>query len=165
MPLVDCQICNKIFNLKPSHLKLGWGKYCSIVCRTKSQFNGDNVNCHICGKSIYRQNSKLLRSKSKKYFCNKSCQTKWRNTFFSKEKHPNWTSGISVYREILKNKGINLECILCNTKDVRILVAHHIDHNRNNNLNSNLSWVCYNCHHLIHTDEKVEKTFLRVINK
>jgi hypothetical protein len=145
--------------VKPSHQKLGWGKYCSIECRTKSQFVGDFVGCSSCKKKIYRSKGSMRHSKSGTFFCNKACQVTWENKQRVGEKHPNWINGINTYRNILLRSGVKQVCNSCNFNDKRVLVAHHIDHNRNNNDQSNLVWMCMNCHYLLHHDEKFEDSF------
>lgn len=157
MPQAKCQVCNHEFYVKPSHKKMGWGKYCSAKCRTKSQYIGENVKCHVCQKEIYRSPSQIKHSKSGKFFCNKQCQTKWRNNLFSREKHPNWSGGVGSYRNFLKRKSKKPACVACGIPDERVLSAHHIDHDRKNNRLSNLTWLCMNCHHLVHTDKKFEE--------
>jgi hypothetical protein len=157
MAHVKCKICTKKFYAKPSHLKRGWCKYCSIECRNKSQFNGKTVACSQCGKKVYRSLARLRRSKSKKYFCTKSCQTIWRNSVYKRERHANWKTGRTSYRDILEKSGRKKICVLCKTTDERVLTAHHQDHNRDNNDLTNLVWLCLNCHHLIHTDDKIDK--------
>jgi hypothetical protein len=159
VPIVLCGICGKNFYVKPSHQKLGWGKYCSKSCRSKAQFNGSGTKCYICGKNIYRTLAQLKNSASGKYFCSKSCQTKWRNGYFIGEKHANWIDGSSAYRRILKSYKKIPKCSRCGVTDQRILNAHHLDHNRQNNLKSNLVWVCLNCHFLIHHDKNIENEF------
>ncbi len=80
MPYVECKTCHKKFYIKPSYQKLGWGKYCSKKCKDEGQKKGRFVSCSYCGKKIYRNFSKLHReSKTKTYFCNKSCQCAWKN--------------------------------------------------------------------------------------
>ncbi len=163
MPYVNCKICEKEFYAKPNHLKRGWGKYCSIPCRTKSQFKGKTIKCFNCGKRIYRSLGQLRRSKSGKFFCNKSCQACWRNKYFVGEKHANWKSGISTYRNILERNGRKPFCALCKINDKRILTAHHKDRNRNNNKLSNLVWLCLNCHCLVHHDKDLDKKILKIL--
>ena len=157
MPIVTCKICSKSFYAKPSHLKLGWGKYCSNACRSKSQLNGKYVKCFVCSKQIYRSNSSLVHSKSQKYFCSKKCQTLWRNSIYIEDRSPNWINGISSYRDIMSRKSLINECKVCGIKDKRILIIHHIDHNRKNNDVSNLVCLCLNCHFLVHHDENIGK--------
>jgi len=150
MPIVKCRICQKEFYIKPSHQKLGWGKYCSTECRSKSQFNGKEVVCYICSKKIYRSNEDLNRSRSGKYFCTKKCQTLWRNSIYIEDRNLNWTNGSKSYREIMSRRDLLSMCLICGNKEKRILVIHHLDKNRTNNLVSNLKCLCHNCHFLVH---------------
>jgi hypothetical protein len=156
MPYVDCQICSNSFYAKPSHLNLGWSKYCSVACRTQAQFLGKQISCSVCHKEIYRSPRQIRHSKSGNFFCGKTCQTKWKNSLRLAEKHPNWKNGQHSYRKRLMRTTEKQVCVVCGIKDIRILVAHHIDHNRENNVPSNLTWVCLNCHHLIHHDQDFE---------
>ena len=153
MPIVSCKICKASFYAKPSWLKQGWGKFCSDRCKREGQKNGKFVYCFICKKQVYKSAKGLRGSKSKKYFCNKSCQTIWRNTIeYVGPRHPNWAGGFSSesYRALLKRSGKKQLCVLCKTTDMRILAAHHVDHNHKNNNIKNLIWVCHSCHFLIH---------------
>ena len=154
--MVICKICNDSFYVKPSHQKLGWGKCCSAACRAKAQLNGKKFHCLLCGKEIYRSKSKERHSKSGNFFCDKSCQIKWKNSLSIESEHPNWFNGISAYRDILIRSGQEQSCTLCGLKDVRLLSAHHLDHDRTNNALSNLIWLCFNCHYLVHHDDKIE---------
>ena len=101
MPNANCQVCGKEFSVKPSHQKLGYGKYCSQKCNGGAQKTGKFVKCHICGKQVWKTKRSLERSKSKLYFCNKSCSTKWRNKHLIQEKHSNWKNGVTTYRKVL----------------------------------------------------------------
>ena len=163
MPIVICKICNQSFYVKPSQQKLGWGKYCSANCRTKAQIHGKKVTCVTCSKEIYRSQAQIRHSKSGNFFCSRSCQIRWKNTNSVAEKHPNWTGGVYVYRELLIKSNRKQKCILCRIQDMRILSAHHIDHNRQNNDLSNLVWLCLNCHHLVHHDKHIEEDLRRNI--
>ncbi len=150
MPIVGCGICDKNFYVKPSHQKLGWGKYCSLECRSKSQLKGKFFNCLVCKKEFYRSPSKIKHSKSGNFFCSKACHMGWKNSQAIEERHPNWSGGTQAYRNILKRSGRKRYCTGCKISDKRVLVVHHIDQNRKNNDLSNLAWLCQNCHHLIH---------------
>lgn len=156
MPRVNCKICGQSFYAKPSHVRIGWGKYCSQTCRTEAQLLGKKVECFICKKKIYRSRAQIKHSKSGNFFCSKACQTQWRNSYFSEELHPNWISGINAYRRILLRSGVDRTCAICGITDLRILVTHHIDHNRKNNDLLNLTWLCLNCHYLVHHDKNLE---------
>lgn len=157
MPKVNCKICGNIFYVKPSHQKLGWGKYCSISCRSKSQIKGKLKKCSSCSKNILRSPAQQKNSKSGKFFCTKACQTKWRNSLFIGEKHSNWINGNSSYRNLMIRNKTKRQCVLCKTIDIRILSVHHIDHDRSNNKISNLTWLCLNCHYLVHHHSKLDE--------
>ena len=157
MPNVICGSCKKSFYSKPNWIRRGWGKYCSLKCRHLSQYNGKNVSCFICKNVVYRSQSRLKQSKSGNHFCGKKCQTIWRNTHFIGEKHGNWKGGTGSYRRILLKSNIKKYCVYCKNKDMRVLTAHHKDHNRKNNKLSNLIWLCLNCHHLTHKDLDFDK--------
>lgn len=161
MPNVPCKVCGKSFYVKPSHQKLGWGKYCSIICRSRSQKKGRDVRCDVCGDEIHRSPQQIVHSRSGLFFCTKRCQTLWRNKYFIGDKHANWINGESSYREILKRAGIEVECRLCHVNNKILLSVHHIDHNRQNNDISNLIWLCFNCHYLVHHDKKSEISLQR----
>ncbi|OGD56953.1 hypothetical protein A2V71_03110 [Candidatus Berkelbacteria bacterium RBG_13_40_8] len=151
MPYVKCKICKKDFYAKPRHLKIGWSKYCSISCRTKSQFKGIYLKCDYCGKSIYRSPGELKQSSSKKYFCNRSCHCAWENkNKRNSENSPNWNGGETIYRAIMDRTEVKKECVKCKIKDERLLVVHHKDRNRKNNGIDNLEYLCRNCHYLMH---------------
>lgn len=157
-PNRNCKICNKKFYAKPNWIKKGWGKYCSKKCQFEAQKNGKLVKCHICEKEVYRSQSSLEKSESGKYFCSKSCQTKWRNEeVFIGKNHSNWEHGKYTYkRKILKSDKERI-CKMCKENDKRLLVVHHIDQDRTNNELSNLVWLCYNCHQLVHHYDNEKK--------
>lgn len=157
MPTVVCVFCSKEFNAKPSWLKRGVGKYCSAKCHHSSCRTGSIVKCFMCAKGVYKTKKALSCSASKKYFCTKSCQTIWRNSLvYVGKSHPNYKEGKYTYRTVLKRKAGNQVCVHCGHEDKRVLAAHHIDENHGNNDATNLAWLCYNCHFLVHHD-KVEK--------
>ncbi len=151
MPIVSCKICKKKFYAKPSHLKRGWGKYCSSKCQYEARLKGKFVYCEICGKKIWRKPHLLKLSKSKKFFCNKSHQALWRNRVFSGARHPNWKNGENIrHREFLIRNGIKPICKLCGCQDIRVLAVHHHNGNKKHNKIKNLVFLCHNCHHLVH---------------
>jgi len=161
VPIVKCQLCSKEFYGKPSHIKIGYAKYCSSACQYQARKKGAIVPCDICGKETYKQLKQLTKSKSGKFFCSKSCQTVWRNQEFIGAKHANWKMGLFAYRSVLSRHKIPKFCILCKTKDQRVLAVHHIDKNRKNNNISNLSWLCHNCHFLVHHNKEESLKFVK----
>ncbi len=161
MTFRNCKICNAEFYVKPSHIERGWGKFCSKECQNKGQLSGGLTHCFTCRKQIYRSSAQVRHSKSRRFFCGKSCQTIWRNSgVFIGEAHGNWKGGESVYREILLKADRPKKCERCGIGDLRILSVHHVDKNRKNNRLDNLVWLCFNCHHLIHHDINEYELFM-----
>lgn len=151
MPYVKCKICSKEFYTKPNFLKKGFGKYCSRKCSSTAIKTGHFVKCDTCNKAIWRTPKDIRSSKSGKYFCSKSCQTLWRNNYFSGIRHPNWKNGEhQEYRKFLIRSGRKICCNNCGINNERILVVHHLDKDRSNNEVDNLIWLCLNCHFLTH---------------
>jgi len=157
MPIVYCKICKKNFYTKPNWLERGHGKYCSRECQYKAQRKGNFVNCHKCGKTIWRQ-PRFLKS-SKIFFCTKDCMMKWRNNFQRGAAHPNWMGGKYIdYESLLIRMGVEPICKRCSRRDKRILLVHHVDGDRLNNHYSNLNFLCYNCHWLVHKHKESLKS-------
>lgn len=150
MPNVVCGCCKNSFYAKPSWIRYGNAKFCSRGCQYKARKTGKVMTCFICKKETYKTKKQLRVSASKKYFCSKSCQAKWRNTIFIGAKHANWIHGFAAYRTILTRNKVPKVCTLCKIDDGRVLATHHIDKNRKNNKLDNLTWLCHNCHFLVH---------------
>ena len=165
MPNVACKICGQEFYVKKSHLLVGWGKYCSRSCHHKGMQLREKHYCFICSKEIYKTPTQLKRSKSLKFFCGKSCQTKWRNTQYVGPMHLNWKDGRAAYRSVMTRNNIAPICFHCNSKDKRVLAVHHINENHLNNNVKNLAWVCHNCHYLVHNDKVEKQKFLTSLSK
>lgn len=161
MPTVNCRQCTVGFYIKPNRLARGWGKYCSNECKHLGLKTGSLIPCASCQKPSYKIKKAQERSKSGKFFCGKSCQTKWRNSqIYIGDNHANWKGGESSYRHILQRSSLERICAKCKTIDTRILAVHHKDKNRANNALSNLIWLCHNCHFLVHHYTNESKGFL-----
>lgn len=163
MPIHKCKICFNEFYVKPVHERMGWGVFCSRVCKKIGTRIRESVNCFVCDKLIHKTKSQVGHSKSGKFFCSKSCQTKWRNVEYSGKKHLGWKGGVSIYRKIMLKSGKKTECLLCHRTDSRILAVHHVDQNHSNLKLENLAWLCHNCHYLIHHDKLEKQRFLSVL--
>ncbi len=151
MPYVRCQVCNEIMYVKQSYLNYGWGKCCSLACRHQKQLTGKFVNCYKCGKKVWRTPAFIKKSKSGLFFCSKGCSMTWKNSdLYSGEKHPLWNGGAAVYRLYKERSDDPKVCKMCGITDFRVLIVHHVDHNRRNNNLNNLMWLCRNCHYIIH---------------
>jgi hypothetical protein len=146
-----CKICGKEFYVKPFHLKKGWGKYCSIKCRAKAQYNGKWVKCFNCGKKIYRTPNDYRKAKSKRFFCSVSCHCSWENkNVRCGINSPNWIAGEAAYRDLMRRCKVPFKCNECGIADKRVLVVHHKDGDRKNNNIENLERLCCNCHAIKH---------------
>jgi hypothetical protein len=163
MALSICRRCGREFHVKPSWLKKGFGVYCSRKCHHQASRKGKTVLCHNCGAESYRQPKELHKSKSGKFFCSKSCQTRWRNQLYVGKKHKNFRTGEASYRAVMERSGVPKICRLCRTEDARVLAVHHIDKNRQNNKLENLAWLCHNCHFLVHHYQEARKQFMAAI--
>lgn len=103
-----------------------------------------------CAKALYRPRTEIRRSKGR-FFCTKSCFMSWKNKhILSGENHARWKNGENAYRAIMLRETAVPSCEKCGLRDIRILVVHHIDRNRKNNVPGNLKWLCRNCHYLEH---------------
>lgn len=149
--------------VKPSHLAMGFGKFCSRKCQYQNARKGKVVSCSICGTHTYRKPKDLKGAKSGKYFCSKSCQAQWRNSEYVGDKHANFTNGLWAYRSVLKRAGVEQKCRRCKTTDARVLAVHHLDRNRKNNAIENLIYLCHNCHHLIHHHKNEDRKLMATI--
>ena len=137
--------------VKESHIKRGWGKYCSKKCQRKSQLKGKWVNCDYCGKKIYRTPIDFRRSKSRKFFCSRKCHCSWENiNNRCGENSPNWIVGQHSYRQLMKRYCKAEACSMCQINDKRVLIVHHRNLNRKDNKIENLEWLCRNCHSIVH---------------
>lgn len=161
MPTVLCKQCDKSFYVKPNRLEKGWGSFCSNTCKHRSLKTGSLLECYTCAKPLYRNLTDQKKSQNNRFFCNRSCQAIWKNSRLATGvDHPNWKTGISSYREIMKRQDVPLICTRCSVEDFRILAVHHKDKNRQNNLPSNLMWLCHNCHYLVHHYKNEAANFL-----
>lgn len=164
MPIRKCNICKNDFYVKPFSIRNGWGILCSRSCKHEdSRKKRNTLNCFMCGQLIYKTPSQLKHSKSGKFFCSKSCQTKWRNAEYSGYRHLGWKGGQTIYRKIMIKAGILIECKICGKNDQRVLAVHHIDKDRSNSNPGNLAWLCHNCHYLVHHDKLEMQKFLNNI--
>ncbi|MFZ2975328.1 MAG: HNH endonuclease [Candidatus Moraniibacteriota bacterium] len=165
MVQIKCNVCKKEFYAKPSQIKNGLGKYCSRECHHVKLKTGKIVSCYICKKQTYKSGKALKGSKSKKYFCSKSCQTKWRNSMvFIGKNHTNWKGGRFTYRNIISRSNVPKVCTICDEKDTRVLLVHHMDVDNKNNKLDNLIWLCHNCHFLVHHYAKEKENINKIIS-
>lgn len=147
-----CRVCGKTFFTKEFHAKKGWGKFCSIKCRTKGQIKGKWLKCDYCGKPVWRTPKDFKRSKRNRFFCSVGCHCSWenRNVRFGVNA-PNWIAGEAAYRDLMRRLNVPYKCARCGISDKRVLIVHHKDENRRNNNGDNLERLCCNCHAILHS--------------
>ncbi len=150
--IIRCEICSRYFVRKRSQVLLAKKHYCSVKCQILGRKKGKIIECFVCGKKVYKKNKDINNSKNKKFFCGVNCSNKWLGGKNRGQNHSNWINGKFSYKNILKRADTAIICILCGEKDPRILSVHHIDKNRENNSLSNLTWLCHNCHFLVHNN-------------
>lgn len=165
MQTIFCDFCQKSFERKKFQIERAEKHYCSSKCGYLSRKNGKIFDCFVCGKKTYKSLKNIKISKSQKFFCSRQCSTRYLNLAQREEKNPNWKGGKSSYKTILQRYIKKSECFICHTHDKRILIVHHADKNRNNNLLNNLIWLCQNCHFLVHHDEEITNIFQRKFEK
>lgn len=77
-----CETCGTDFYASPGHVKQGWGKYCSMKCRTSGTngVNHPNFNhelplreCKNCGKEFRKKPFAIERGEG--VYCSRKCQS------------------------------------------------------------------------------------------
>lgn len=61
-------------------------------------------------------------------------------------------TGIGNYRKVAL-KRLKHSCVKCGVTNLKVLIVHHKDRNRQNNNLDNLEFLCRNCHFLEHVNE------------
>jgi hypothetical protein len=147
-----CSQCGKVFWLPKNQLDKR--KTCSKECRGKSMRQRVTVFCVWCGESIDRALSKVKKPKSGLQFCSQTCKNEAQRLEGLTIFHPEHYGRAKYNKEkLIRIRG--LRCERCsNTEwlgEPIPLEAHHIDGNRDNNLEANIQLLCRNCHGLTDT--------------
>lgn len=121
-----CEICGNVFFVRQSlmnhYLKKGIPnrRFCSKKCKDVSQTTSTDVNCSYCGKDINVRSCCLTKSKTKRFYCSKSCAATYNNT-----------------HKITGNRRSKLEIFL--QKQLTLLYPNlKIEYNKTNAINSEL---------------------------
>ncbi|MEA3477012.1 MAG: HNH endonuclease [Bacteroidota bacterium] len=154
-----CEICGKIFKIKPSAVKKGEGRFCSYKCKGiwwHSQ--ATKAMCETCGKIF--QTTPSRRRKGWAKYCSVSChkQKGKKRVDIVGKANPNWKGGISrepysfSFDEELKGlirERDNYKCRQCGAPQEEFtqkLPVHHIDGDKTNSSPENLLTLCVYCH-------------------
>lgn len=146
-----CLFCDNPFRAPRGELNRGNGKFCSLSCSSKYRASQrpklqPNSRCALCLVPIYRNQSRLRKSKSGLQFCSRDCKDKAQSLDVRLLRIPHYGTGKSSYRQRALAK-LPIICNRCGFNRVpTILLVHHKDRNRENNELENLEVLCPNCH-------------------
>ena len=147
-----CLNCGKLIKTEKYFTKERAKKFCSTKCFSEFRNRKIKYSCIVCGKVFYRKKSwKNVK------FCSRICMGKdW-----TLENNPNWQGGTSFepyglawtkeLREAIRKRD-NYTCQKCGMTEIehrirygRILTVHHIDYNKQNCKENNLTTACVKC--------------------
>ena len=94
---MNCQFCKNKFYAKPSNIKNGGGKYCSLKCYGYSNIIKIKRSCLYCQNSFKTIPSKIKNKKGK--YCSIACLRKTNKG----ENHWNWRGGITLENHRIRN--------------------------------------------------------------
>lgn len=150
-PNAQCYYCGQQFHRSPSELERRnvVHPYCSRECYERARQEGvaakrqagvdrhgaHEIPCDQCGKPIYLRPSQLRSAEH--HFCSVECRRRFQTT-----------TGTYASREHMRRQ--YKQCQICGLKEPDILVVHHKDGDRGNNVYDNLVIICPNCHARIH---------------
>lgn len=135
-----CKQCGAVFFTYSSEIKKGGGKFCSRSCATTYRNNHDNPSWKPeVRKKISLNHADVSGEKNPMYMRRGKDAPSYidgRNSFKGDK-----------YRRSLLASGKKIQCELCGKS--KNLHVHHKDGNHNNNVITNLSWLCPHCHYKI----------------
>ena len=105
------------------------------------------VKCSFCGKEIERRPSDVSGNSTGHFYCSRECGNRHKNQL--RKENGEWENSSTNYRSRAL-ESYEHKCLCCGwSEDERILEAHHIDGDRNNNKITNLCLLCPTCHRKI----------------
>jgi len=137
-----CHECSITFEINHAEIARGGGKYCSLSCSAKANNRvrdktGKIFYCGTCKKRLYRKITRIKRSKTGMFFCNRECKRKaeWSNS--TKNFGTNRRRHLAKKLELIEKRGIKCQIIDCPNdlmNDRRIINMHHfgdpLDHEK-----------------------------------
>lgn len=143
-----CVVCSAVF-YTPKH-RLHSRTACSKKCQIETRKNKVKTECYVCKKELWRPPSKL-NTKSRLQFCSRACkefaQSLRGGCKQVQPEHYGTGNGIYHYRNMTLKPDSSCACGVTHKF---LLVVHHRDGDRTNNVPSNLEIVCFNCHAMRH---------------
>lgn len=146
----NCLICDTEFLARPTDVRRGHGKYCSISCSNSARRRDPvpNVVCACCNKEFHLSQSKQDQSKSGLFFCCREHKDRSQRIGGIKAIQPDHYG--TGYKALAWNNFPH-NCNRCGYDEhVKILEVHHRDHDHSNNVLENLELLCPNCHAIEH---------------
>lgn len=134
-------------------------RYCSKICHGNAMRGGPPLVavCAICGKAHQRPPSHMNVPRP-------TCSMKCRGIASRTDRPP--TRDIPAVKKWLQRRGLIKACSKCRYEDhPEILVLHHKDRDRSNNMLDNLEVLCPNCHALEHVTENRHALFDRTTRR
>ncbi|MBS4195317.1 HNH endonuclease [Lederbergia citri] len=133
----ECLQCGEVFEVYPSLIKKGRGKFCSISCGTTFRnINNNPTKCPEVRKKISENHADVSGKNNPMYGMKGKLA-------------PNF-KGVETYRD----KAFKVYGEVCNRcEGTTNLEVHHKDRNRKNNDINNLEVLCKICHVNEHLDE------------
>lgn len=133
----NCNWCNKEYQTKQSYINRGQGLYCSRSCATyannkKRKPTGKMVNCNYCGKSIYKIQREIKKSKTQKFHCNRKCRGLAEKTSLQHKKSfgNQRRAHLRAKDKLLDIFGVVCQAKECNLdlkNDRRLIDMHHLN--------------------------------------
>lgn len=147
--MIVCSTCFRPFEVPPH--RIGKAKYCSRECYFAGTYTvrgSQDIACAVCGTVRRRP---LSRQGYRTFTCSLTCRG-----IVMRAPSPRSGDYSSVRKWLVRNGHIK-KCESCGfDEEPRILVAHHKDRDRTNNVLSNFKILCPNCHAMEHLGENLK---------
>lgn len=144
----NCGECGKTFNVYPSQIKRGGGKFCSISCATTYRNKTNNPAWRPEVRRKISENHADVSGENNPMYGRRGKDAPAYIDGRNSIKGDTWRKVALTYKPPI--------CEICGDKPTgRSLHVHHIDKDRTNNDLDNLQVVCVSCHNTkIHIRER-----------
>lgn len=141
---VVCECCKSEFIRRKGRKT----RFCSHDCSAKAAKHEIEIICSNCGCKAFKKPSQIKAAKHGYYFCSKQCkdfaQSLEGNIDAIRPDHYGKSNGQGAVQSFFK-KNADKGCT-CGEKRKYLLMVHHQDGNRKNNVYTNFEIVCGSCH-------------------